>query len=104
MKQVWLNNFTTRLSQRASSESTEIHLEKLPLLGIGEWCYLTLEANVGAEKRVEIITAKNTVNGYEFQRGKQGNSYDFPAFTIVECRVTADDLASLNSPFLAVHE
>lgn len=106
----YTNNASTTLASSISSGATAFSVpsgkgDLFPILGAGEWCYLTLVKLVGGVEVLEIVkaTARATDN-FTIVRAQQGTvATSFTAGDKVDCRVTAGGLAEmapLDSPVM----
>lgn len=100
----YTNNASTTLASSISSGATAFSVpsgkgDLFPILGAGEWCYLTLVKLVGGVEVLEIVKATARVtDNFTIVRGQQGTSAtSFTAGDKVDCRVTAGGLAEMTS-------
>lgn len=95
MSQRWPHKYSSKLTAPLSATSTQIALAVAPVLGVGEWCHLTLEINQGGVLVDEIVKADQTASGLVLTRALYSSTARaWPVGTPVECRIVEADLKS----------
>lgn len=64
----------------------------------GDWCWLTIQANIGISTVIEIVKASKSNGVISFERGQQSTiAGAFPLGARIENRATADDYIDIHS-------